>query len=144
MGGFAAYARNMNNYKANIHSYHQTVDYIKSLFEVKSSCHQVCVHHLGSPQWLSMVLRHRLLSSAIFFPSATIFRSLSTAACHVVFGLPLLLSLSRFMPTTILLWSSSDLPKLLHLSFCHFRLLLVCRAYSCSVSRQRHVKTVTT
>ncbi|KAK2191138.1 hypothetical protein NP493_59g03001 [Ridgeia piscesae] len=34
MGGFAAYARNMNSYKANIHNYHRTVDYIKSLFEV--------------------------------------------------------------------------------------------------------------
>ena len=34
MGGFAAYARNMNSYKSNIHNYHRTVDYIKSLFEV--------------------------------------------------------------------------------------------------------------
>ena len=37
--------------------------------------------HLVSPQWSSMVLCHRLLSSAIFLSVATIFMSLSTAPC---------------------------------------------------------------
>ena len=45
--------------------------------------------HLGSPQWSSMVLRHRLLSSAIFRSTPTIFMSLSTASIHLVLGLHL-------------------------------------------------------
>ena len=34
MSGFANYSRNVNLYKANLHSYQRKVDYIKSLYEV--------------------------------------------------------------------------------------------------------------
>ena len=41
-------------------------------------------YHLQSPQWSSMVIRHRLLSSAIFLSSPIISRCLSTASFHII------------------------------------------------------------
>ena len=50
------------------------------------------IRHLGSQQWLLMVLHDRILSSAIFLSSATIF--MFTESIHIVLGLPLFLGRS--------------------------------------------------
>ena len=55
-------------------------------------------HHLGSQQRSSMVLRHRLLSSAIFLSIPTIVMSRFTESTHLVHAIPLFFP-SGFMPT---------------------------------------------
>ena len=65
-----------------------------------------------APQLSPMVLRHRLLSSAILNLSPTIVRSMSTASIPLVIGLPLLLLHSGVYISTIGLQAYSSGPLL--------------------------------
>ena len=73
-------------------------------------------HYVGrhnENRWI--VLRRRLLSSAIFLSNPTIFISLSTGFIHIVYGPPLIIlpgdSMSIVMSTLMFKWLSSDMPK---------------------------------
>ena len=82
--------------------------------------------HLRSPQWSSMILFHRLLSSTIFLFSLTIFMSQTLCPHHSIHP-PYPRSSSFhgwfhvfYLPTSMFQWSSSSMDKPLQSSFCHF------------------------